>query len=219
MQNRIDYNEFSRFQTSEHKTFQYRPEQPDWLNSEEKLRKVLAQLVWNLARPGQNAGRVPDVLVDDLATLRLVADVAFLNWCRNKPTREVENFARAVLRAKGILQLFSLILWGYRMGLSSPEISEQTGMSPVCIRQRLFRIRKIARKLFDSTPVDRPRKPKCVPKKKRIFKGTYGNARTFDWNAAKRLRERGMTHKAIGLALGVHKRTIAAALRKMKEAA
>jgi hypothetical protein len=215
MQNHIDYNEFSRFQTSEHSAFQYRTEQPDWLNSEEKLRKVLAQLIWNVARPGQNAGRVPDALVEDLATLRFVSEVAFIQFCqKQKITREVEAFARSVVHCHGMLQLFTILLWGYRTGASSPELSAQTLMTPVAIRQRLFRIRKVAQKLFDGSLVERPRAAKKAgPHKKR------GVKRTFSYAAAKRMADAGIPTKDISKKLGVSRRQVQAVLREMKRAA
>ncbi|HEV2522978.1 MAG TPA: hypothetical protein VGT24_11405 [Candidatus Acidoferrales bacterium] len=54
---------------------------------------------------------------------------------------------RAVKQSGGIAPLFAKILWLYRMGANSCEIAASTGLTPWAVRARLWRIRRIARRL------------------------------------------------------------------------
>jgi hypothetical protein len=193
----ISFEDFARFQTSERSTFVRRKYQPEWLNSEEKLRLMLAQLIWQLHCPYRTAGRVPAALASDLETLRLVSTVLFIQWAQNQKTvtKEFEAFARAVVHCGGVLQLFALILWAWRCGEDSPTIAAKTGMTPTAVRQRLFRIRKLADKLFSGELTE----AKSKTRKNRFSPRT----RSYDYAAAEKLHGAGWTWREIDRHFGL----------------
>jgi hypothetical protein len=212
----VDYQELG--QTRERSVFTFRKDYPEFLFDDRKLRLVLCQLVWNLAKDGRNAGRVPENLANDLGMMKLIGDVAWLRYCQSqsKDTREAVAFKTAVTKCGGILNLFTIVLWSYRMGASSCEIAESTGMSPVAVRQRLLRIRRLAQKLLDGSLVDRPRAAKKAAQPKRKKRGAK---RTFSYAAAKRMADAGIPTKDISVKLGVSRRQVQAVLRETKRAA
>lgn len=138
---------------------------PAFALDERKLAEVLKRLVWRYAHGGRNA--CPEEV--SLEQLKREAEkhherymemqkIAHLtDYQRNV----VEAHGRAVKKAGGYLQMYAHVAWlAWRRGMTSTEISIETGVAPYAVRQYLFRMNVIARRLFpeDSIPLDKTRR-------------------------------------------------------------
>src|SRR5713101_1652962 len=126
---------------------------PTWLYDMDKVRMVLCQAVWTWIFTG-GAGECPPLLRNSLVELTRAADVAWARYANTHVggTKEGRALARAVKRCGGIVPLLVKLLWCYRLGWDSCAIAAETGLNPVAVRQRLSRMRGIARRLKLDTP-------------------------------------------------------------------
>ncbi len=140
---------------------------PAFALDEKKLAEVLKRLGWKYAHM---SGAYPAEGVS-LEELKRDADVHHkrcletlkLAHLTDYQRNGIESHARAVGKAGGYLQLYAHVAWlAWRRGMTSTEISIETGVAPHTVRQCLFKMNRVARKLFpeDSIPLDEKRRRK-----------------------------------------------------------
>jgi hypothetical protein len=146
---RLSYDDRQRIQVQWRALTTYRKGGvPLWLYDQRKLKTVLCQMVWQFVIADQYQGLCPALLQTSWIELQRAADV---KWARLSATegrsKEVRALRRAVKQSGGIVPLFVKVLWLYRTGANSCAIAAATGLTPWAVRQRLWRIRRIARRL------------------------------------------------------------------------
>lgn len=159
---RLSYDDRERFHVQHHAITTFRKGgTPLWLFDMDKLRLVLCQCVWDWIFAG-GAGECPLLLKNSLTELQRAADVQFARSAATQHTKEVRALKRGVERSGGIVPLLVKILWMYRLGENSCAIAAATGLSPWGVRQRLWRMRRIASKLGFSDSTEPSTKPQLT---------------------------------------------------------
>lgn len=144
---------------------------PRWAMCNEKMREVVAHKICKTA----GVAPVPTALEE----LRKVEDVylAALGVQAAKPAAvEMKKHLETVQRHGGPLTFFiSLLYRRYRLGMDSPELARQYGISPQNIRQQLNRCSLLARALFPAPEEHLPwhhsakNKKPPITKRPRVF--------------------------------------------------
>lgn len=145
----IDYRDFDRMQTEHRAESAYRRDStPAWLFNDAALKEVLCGAIWRWIFLG-NAGKCPPLRKNNLVELKRAADVEWSKICatRTGHTREYRAMRKAVERCGGVAQLIAKLLWLYRTGANSVAIAQETGLSATAVRQRLLRMRLLAKRL------------------------------------------------------------------------
>lgn len=158
----IDWRDYERMQTQHRSETAYQ-QHPSWLFDDDKLKDVLCALIWTWLHKGHC--NCPALLKTNLVELKRAADVqwAYVSNTQWGHTKEYRQLRKAVEHCGGFAQLIAKILWLYRTGANSVAIAQETGLSPVAIRQRLWRARQLAIKLGIEKKVDGcPRIPPVI---------------------------------------------------------
>jgi hypothetical protein len=147
---------------------------PEWANNDTKLRLVISQRVYSYVNYRFNA-LVPEDFVADLPSLKALSDTMTERMAAHPPVNgQQEQFQKhidAVRRAGGYAPLIAAVAYrAYRLCEDSVLIAQGLGITPVCVRQHLNRLRRCARDLGLEGPSQhwsaKPRPPvTLVPKK------------------------------------------------------
>lgn len=146
---------------------------PDWANSDALLRLVIAQRIYRYANYRFDA-RVPSDLVADLPSLRVLANAQFEKLVARNQTLEEKRHVEAVKHAGGYGALIAAVAYrAFRLCESSVDIARGLAISPVAVRQHIYRLRLAARDLgLEGSPA-------------RVVWRTKSEARRADWAAGK----------------------------------